>query len=38
MIVTKGLNIKNRTYYFYSALINIKDFDVRLFKLGKKHQ
>ena len=36
MIVTKQLNIKNRTYHFYSALITIKYFDVRLFKLGKK--
>ena len=32
----KQLNIKNRTYYFYNDLINIKDFDVRLLKLDKK--
>ena len=34
----KQLNIKNRTYYFYNDLINIKDFDARLLKLDKKHQ
>ena len=39
MVVTKQLNIENRTYYFYNDLINIKDFDASLFKLGKKkHQ
>ena len=32
MVVTKQLNIKNRTYY----LINIKDFDPRLLKIDKK--
>ena len=26
------MNIKNRTYYFYNDLINIKDFDARLLK------
>ena len=31
-------NIKNRTYYFYNDLIDIKDFDSRLLKLDKKHQ
>ena len=30
------MNIKNRTYYFYNDLINIKDFDPKLLKLGKK--
>ena len=30
------MNIKNRTYYFYNELINIKDFDSRLLKLDKK--
>ena len=29
-------NIKNRTYYFYNDLINIKDFDPKLLKLDKK--
>ena len=35
-MVTKQLNIKNRTYYFWNDLINIKDFDPRLLKLDKK--
>ena len=30
------MNIKNRTYYFYNDLINIKDFNARLLKLDKK--
>ena len=36
MVVTKQLNIKNRTYYFCNNLINIKDFDAKLLKLDKK--
>ena len=36
MVTTKQLNIKNRTYYFYNDLINIKDFDPSLLKLDKK--
>ena len=32
----RQMNIKNRTYYFYNDLINIKDFDARLVKLDKK--
>ena len=35
-MVTKQLNIKNRTYYFYNDLINIKDLDPKLLKLDKK--
>ena len=35
-MVTKQINIKSRTYYFYNDLINIKDFDSRLLKLDKK--
>ena len=35
-MVTKQLNIKNRTYYFYNDLINIEDFDARLLKIYKK--
>ena len=35
-MVTKQLNIKNRTYYFYNDLINLKDFDPSLLKLDKK--
>ena len=34
-MVTKQLNIKNRTYYFWNDLINLKDFDPRLLKLDK---
>ena len=36
MVTTKQLNIKNKTYYFYDDLINLKDFDPRLLKLDKK--
>ena len=35
-MTTKQINIKNRTYYFYNDLINIKDFDARLLKLDRK--
>ena len=35
-MTTKQLDIKNRTYYFYNDLINIKDFDARLLNLDKK--
>ena len=30
------MNIKNRIFYFYNDLINIKDFDPKLLKLDKK--
>ena len=30
------MNIKNRTYYFYNDLINLKNFNPKLLKLGKK--
>ena len=36
MVTTKQLNIKNRTYYFWNDLINLKDFDPSLLKLDKK--
>ena len=36
MIATKQIHIKNRTYYFYNDLINIRDFDPKLLKLDKK--
>ena len=29
------MNIKNRTYYFYNELIDIKDFDPNMLKLDK---
>ena len=32
----KQINIKNRTYYFYNDLINLKDFDPRFLKVNKK--
>ena len=38
MATTRQMNIKNRTYYFYNYLINIKDFDAKLLKLDKKDQ
>ena len=31
----KEINIKNRTYYMYNDMVNIKDFDPNLLKLGK---
>ena len=35
-MITKQLNIKNRTYYFWNDLINLKDFDPKLLKVDKK--
>ena len=32
----KQINIKNRTYYFFNDIINIKDFDASLMKIEKK--
>ena len=32
----KQINIKNRKYYFFNAMINIKDFDPSLIKIDKK--
>ena len=32
----KQINIKNRTYYFYNDIINIKNFDPILLKIDKK--
>ena len=34
---TKQINIKNRTYYFYNNIINLKDFESNLLKSDKKH-
>ena len=36
MVTTKQINIKNRTYYFYGDMVNIKNFDLNLLKLHKK--
>ena len=32
----KQINIKNRTYYLFNDMINIKDFDSSLIKIDKK--
>ena len=31
------INIKNRTYYFFNDMINIKDFDSSSLKIDKNH-
>ena len=36
MGVVKQINIKNRTYYFYNDMINIKKYDSNLLKIDKK--
>ena len=36
MGVVKQIDIKNRTYYFYNGIINIKTFDLILLKIDKK--
>ena len=35
-MTTKEIDIKNRTYYFYNDLINIKNFDPNMLKLDEK--
>ena len=32
----KQINTKNRTYYFYKDIINLKDFNAKLLKIDKK--
>ena len=32
----KQINIKNRTYYFFKDMINIKNLDPSLIKIDKK--
>ena len=32
----KQINIKNRTYYFYNDMINIKHFEPNLLKIDRK--
>ena len=34
---TKEINIKNRTYYFYNDIIDVKNFDSNNLKLDKKN-
>ena len=36
MRTVKQIDIKNRTYYFYNYMINIKKFDLNLLKIDKK--
>ena len=36
MGVIKQINIKNRTYYFYNDIVDLKDFDAKLLKINKK--
>ena len=36
MGLMKQIDIKNRTYYFYNDMINIKKFDSNLLKIDKK--
>ena len=36
MGLVKQIDIKNRTYYFYNDMINIKKFDSNLLKINKK--
>ena len=33
----KQIDIKNRTYYFYNDMIDIKKFDSDLLKIDKNH-
>ena len=33
----KQITIKNRTYYFYSDMINLKNFESNLLKTDKKY-
>ena len=32
----KQINIKNRTYYFYNDIIDLKNFEPNLLKIDKK--
>ena len=36
MGTTKKIDIKNRTYYFYNAIIDIEAFDSNMLKFDKK--
>ena len=36
MGVVKQINIKNRTYYFYNYIIDLKNFDASLLKIDQK--
>ena len=32
----RKINIKNRTYYFYNDIINLRNFESNLLKIDKK--
>ena len=32
----KQINIKNRTYYFYNDIINLKNFELNLLRIDRK--
>ena len=34
-MAVKSINIKNRTYYFFHDMVNIKNFDLNLLKINK---
>ena len=36
MAITKQMNIKSRTYYFYNDLIKLFNFDPNMLKVDKK--
>ena len=36
MGAVKQINIKNRTYYFYNDMINLKNFEPNLLKIDRK--
>ena len=36
MGAVKQIDIKNRTYYFYNDMINIKNFEPNLLKIDRK--
>ena len=36
MSKVKGLNIKNRTYYYFNDIIDIRKFESNLVKIDKK--
>ena len=37
MEIVKQIDIKNRTYYFYNDMVDIKKFDSNLLKIDKNH-
>ena len=36
MKITKQINIKNQTYYFYNDIIGLDNFEAKLLKIDKK--